>query len=100
MVFELIKYGSIDKKVTDACITTSALRKRCIRIKLDMDSTITIERGVGVSSVGVGGRRRTRRIRKERKNDTIRHDKETDRYSKTDATGDHDYLFCSEDRTQ
>ena len=58
--------------------------------------------GVGLSvGVGVGGRRiRTRGTRKERKKDTVRHVKETDRYSKTDATGDHDYLFCGEDRTQ
>ena len=41
--------------------------------------------GVGVSSVGEGGRRRTRtrtrtrRTRKERNKDPVRHDKETDR---------------------
>ena len=34
--------------------------------------------GVGVSSVGVGGRRTTRTTRKERKKDTVRQDKETD----------------------
>ena len=54
--------------------------------------------GVGVSVVG--GRTRTRRTHKERKKDTVRHGKETDRYSKTDATGDHNYLFCGEDRSQ
>ena len=48
-----------------------SLRERCIRIKLNMDSTITNERGVGVL-VGVGGQRRTRTTRKEKKKDTIR----------------------------
>ena len=51
--------------------------------------------GVGV---GVGGRRRTRTTRKERKKDTVRHDKETDQ--RTNASGDHDYWFCGEDQPQ
>ena len=59
-----------------------------------------------VVSAGVGGRRRRRRRRtrtrttiKESKEDTIRHDKETDQYGRTDAASDHDYyLFCGEDQ--
>ena len=52
--------------------------------------------------VGVGGRRtKTGRTRKEKKKDTVRHDKETYvSIHRTDALGDHDYLFCGEDRTQ
>ena len=63
--------------------------------------------GVGVSSEGVGGRRRTRTTCKGREKDTVRHgtetdrhDKETDRYGSTDAAGDHDYLFCAEGQPQ
>ena len=60
--------------------------------------------------VGVGGQRRTRRTHKERNNDTVRHDKETDPYDKetdpydkeTDryVSGDHNYLFFGEDQPQ
>ena len=41
--------------------------------------------------MGVGGRRRTRRTHKERKKDTVRHDKETDRYGRINVSGYHDY---------
>ena len=101
----MIRYGSVDKKVTDTSITF-APRERCVRIKLSIDSTITIERGVGVSSIGVviGGRRRTRtrtrRTRKEREKDPVRHDKKTDRYGRTNASGDHEYLFRDNNQSQ
>ena len=61
----------MDKKVTDRCNKTIGLRKRCIRIKLTINSTT--KDGIGVSSVGVGGRRRTRRKRKDRGKDPVRH---------------------------
>ena len=80
--------------------TTFAPRERCVRINLSIDSTITKERGVGVV---IGGKKKnTNKIgtaRKERKKDTIRHDKETDRYVRH-AAGDHDYSFCDNNQSQ
>jgi len=63
--------------VTDTCSTSFALRERCVRIQLSIDTTT--KEGIGVSSVGVvigGGTRRTRtrtrRTRKERTQDPVR----------------------------
>ena len=59
--------------------------------------------GVGLLvGVVIGGGRRTRtstrRTHKERNKDPVRHDKETDRYGRTNASGDQDY--CGKDQTQ
>ena len=63
--------------MTDTWNKKVSLRKRCIRIKLNIDSTIrrrSTAQAVAVL-VGVGGRRRTRTTRKERKKNTVRHER-------------------------
>ena len=49
---------------------------------------------VGGGGGGGGGIRSERHVKRGEKIDPVRHDKETDRYGRTDVSGDHEYLFC------
>ena len=66
-VIQYIVVVPIDKIVTDTCNKKVSLRKRCIRIKLNINSTIQSRRR---GSSRIGRSRRTKK--KKNKNDTLR----------------------------